>query len=441
MTSPLLERLFLHFYDIHFLKEKGATPRSNIFWECRAATRFAVIAADEVFVPAASFVESPLCRDVLLEFGELLHFGIIDLVAGSCNFDTFRDERLDIYAPGSHQHDSYSTISSEDVALPFKQRMRNTTGDIITHWRDRGNDNTTFTALTKGTDIQLPRDAEERWHQVPGKLGNSAFILDHVKPLLGEFTNNKLVEYRLLNLINAGYFQSYTEDLKAGVIVDLVHLDSGYAIPSFGPNLPYKHLLHYLAEQGALHDILNADGLKLLRFRSDERWLNAFQAAVQRRSRMEESRNLFYFKGANEMEKKFFIVHGHDHGMVFQLKDYLQNRLKLPEPVVLMQQPDAGRTIIEKFEDCAADVYGAMVLLTPDDLVKGGTAEEQKRARQNVIFELGYFVGKFGRKSGKVIMLHAGDLEMPSDLSGVIYINVKDGIEKAGEKIRLEIGA
>ena len=65
--------------------------------------------------------------------------------------------------------------------------------------------------------------------------------------------------------------------------------------------------------------------------------------------------------------------------------------------------------------------------------------EEKRRARQNVILELGFFLGILGRETGRVILLHAGPLELPSDLSGVTYIDVSKGIESAGEKIRREL--
>ena len=64
----------------------------------------------------------------------------------------------------------------------------------------------------------------------------------------------------------------------------------------------------------------------------------------------------------------------------------------------------------------------AVVLLTPDDLGRAKTAsEDQPRARQNVILELGYFVGLLGRD--KVCALLKGGIEMPSDYVGTVYIN------------------
>jgi|ERR1035437_2591490 CheY-like chemotaxis protein len=136
-----------------------------------------------------------------------------------------------------------------------------------------------------------------------------------------------------------------------------------------------------------------------------------------------------------------FIVHGHADEVKLELKNYIQNTLHLPEPVILHEQPSLGRTIIEKFEDYAATSALVFVLLTPDDV--GATAntsnDTRRRARQNVIFEMGYFLGTLGRESGRVLLLHKGPLELPSDLSGLVYIDITNGIEAAGEKIRKEI--
>lgn len=136
-----------------------------------------------------------------------------------------------------------------------------------------------------------------------------------------------------------------------------------------------------------------------------------------------------------------FIVHGHNKTVKLDLKNYLQNTLKLREPIILHEQPNYGRTIIEKFEDYAAMSSLVFVLLTPDDIAaKGDESNEfKRRARQNVIFEMGYFLGVLGRKSGRVLLLYQSSLELPSDLSGVTYIDISQGIEAAGEKIRLEI--
>lgn len=135
-----------------------------------------------------------------------------------------------------------------------------------------------------------------------------------------------------------------------------------------------------------------------------------------------------------------FIVHGHNETTKLSLKNYLQNTLNFPEPIILHEQPNQGRTIIEKFEYYAGKSSLVFVLLTPDDI--GGEAttpnDLKRRARQNVIFELGYFLGMLGR-TGRVLLLHQGPIELPSDLSGVVYIDITNGIEATSEIIRREI--
>lgn len=135
--------------------------------------------------------------------------------------------------------------------------------------------------------------------------------------------------------------------------------------------------------------------------------------------------------------KKLFIVHGHDELSKYELKDYLQNTLHYPEPVILSEIASQGRTVIESFEEESENVGLVFVLLTPDDF----TNDSNVRARQNVIFELGYFMGKLGRKSGRIIALLKGNVDIPSDLGGILYIHIDDGIQAVGEKIRKAIEA
>lgn len=114
---------------------------------------------------------------------------------------------------------------------------------------------------------------------------------------------------------------------------------------------------------------------------------------------------------------RVFIVHGHDG----ELKQSVARVIEKQgiEAVILSEQANRGLTIIEKFEE-NADVGGAICLFTSDDLgrVKSAT-DDQPRARQNVVFEAGYFMGKLGR--GRIVFLADSGVEMPSDLSGVVY--------------------
>jgi len=136
-----------------------------------------------------------------------------------------------------------------------------------------------------------------------------------------------------------------------------------------------------------------------------------------------------------------FIVHGHNNALKLELKNYLQNVIGLPEPIILHEQPGMGKTIIEKFEEYAFRSNLAFILLTPDDQMSVGNEDESelRRARQNVILEMGFFLGVLGRETGRVILLYSGPLDLPSDLSGIAYIDVSGGVEAAGEQIRKEL--
>lgn len=130
----------------------------------------------------------------------------------------------------------------------------------------------------------------------------------------------------------------------------------------------------------------------------------------------------------NQYLGEIFIVHGHNEEMKLNVAYTLKNiNFK---PIILHEQPDEGRTIIEKFE-VYSDVKFAIILLSPDDTYfykKNKKTIEKTRARQNVILELGFFLGKLGRSHVLILYLEDENFEMPSDYAGVLYTKYdKDG--------------
>ena len=152
-----------------------------------------------------------------------------------------------------------------------------------------------------------------------------------------------------------------------------------------------------------------------------------------------------YFQDIRKRRKRVFIVHGHDNAAKETVARFLE-RLELI-PIILHEQPNAGRTIIEKFER-DAKVPFAIILLTPDDAGHARAYPHQikSRARQNVVFELGFLVGRLGRN--RVSALYKEGVEIPSDLHGFAYISMDDAnqwkqslareLKHAGLKINLE---
>ena len=126
----------------------------------------------------------------------------------------------------------------------------------------------------------------------------------------------------------------------------------------------------------------------------------------------------FEFKDLKE-DSDFFIVHGHDEKAKKDVEDFVKIDLEL-KPIILHKEADEGRTIIEKLE-MHSNVGFAIVLFTPDDFgfPKNNPKEIEERARQNVIFELGYFTAKLGRN--RVCILYKGNVEILSDFQGVLY--------------------
>jgi predicted nucleotide-binding protein len=145
-----------------------------------------------------------------------------------------------------------------------------------------------------------------------------------------------------------------------------------------------------------------------------------------------------------------FVVHGHDNESKETVARFIE-KMDL-NTIILHEQPNSGKTIIEKFEDFAQKVAYAVILLTPDDIAtsRKDMKSYKFRARQNVIYELGFFNAKLGR--GRVCALcksdPKGDIELPSDFLGVVYVPLDDAgawkmklakeMKEAGLKIILE---
>lgn len=120
--------------------------------------------------------------------------------------------------------------------------------------------------------------------------------------------------------------------------------------------------------------------------------------------------------------KQVFIVHGHDDIAKLEMAAFIKS-LGL-EPIILHLQASSGRTIIEKIEHYSNVGFG-VVLYTPCDVgAKVGALSSTYRARQNVVFEHGYLIGKLGRP--RVAAIVKGQVETPNDISGVVYIALDD---------------
>ena len=127
--------------------------------------------------------------------------------------------------------------------------------------------------------------------------------------------------------------------------------------------------------------------------------------------------------------------------VIVRVKDWLRDRARVGEIVVMQQEFGAGRTLPEKFEQLAAQVDVAIAVATPDD-VGGLSASDasayRKRARQNVWLEVGWFWGRLGRD--RIFVLSRGEIELPSDLSGIEFYQYDEDPTERAEKLRDFLG-
>ncbi|RYG01488.1 MAG: hypothetical protein EOO02_12670, partial [Chitinophagaceae bacterium] len=161
--------------------------------------------------------------------------------------------------------------------------------------------------------------------------------------------------------------------------------------------------------------------------------LNKFADIYEAKAdRVEESHKRIQFLAP--IDTKVFIVHGHNEVALRELERILES-FKL-DPIVLKDEADNGRTIIEKFEHYGRLCGFVFVIVTPDDWVENKKTK-YFQARPNVLFELGWFSGRYGRDKVRVLVQKGTPL--PSDLHGLVNIEFNDKVEEAYRKIKEDL--
>jgi predicted nucleotide-binding protein len=173
--------------------------------------------------------------------------------------------------------------------------------------------------------------------------------------------------------------------------------------------LPYNYLQLFRGQIRSMQEIIIKRSTSIAK--EEKPVLNSYNKVVQNSS-------------LSGNQQRVFIVHGHAHGMKETVARFIE-QLNL-KTIILHEQVNRGKTIIEKFLEYSNVDY-AVILLTGDD--RGGIkdsllGEQKKRARQNVILELGFFLGKLGRE--KVCTLYEEGVEVPTDYSGMVFIPLDD---------------
>lgn len=267
------------------------------------------------------------------------------------------------------------------------------------------------------TDFQKVKDSKDEIQNVYNGLVAKLEPEDDVRNL-----ENKLSNYEIEGMKNKE--ENSIEYQKYQFLIHLqsskkenkrVTTDNYVSKSGIGKDRVYS-IVKDLTKKGLINSkVISSEGNSIINIELDgEVFIEKFENSKTKNSIVKQTVN----SDSNEV----FIVHGHDKSAKLEVARVVES-LSL-KPIILHEQVNKGKTIIEKFENNASNACFAIVLMTPDDVgyTKGHEGEAKGRARQNVILELGYFYGALGREY--VVVLHKGEIEIPTDFLGIVYIKM-----------------
>ena len=216
--------MFLHFLDHYVLRLSGVhtkLPR-HLATTLDKAIRLSLLAADQVFVPAVSYFQSPVCRYVLRNFPESIDLGIVQLVGDAYSLDSFFENRLREYNSSSSEFHLYSKAKKNQNGLPTLAAVdSNTTHAIHQEWTNLFHNVDPISYFAPRVGLSLAKKAEPKVASVGEQLENAAFVSRNVGPVLfGQETD--LAETALTKTICDLFVSAFLRDLPGcGLLVDV----------------------------------------------------------------------------------------------------------------------------------------------------------------------------------------------------------------------------
>lgn len=246
--------------------------------------------------------------------------------------------------------------------------------------------------------------------------------IDSLKSLFQQEENDQQEKYNIVAASTANEARTLlsSESEFDLAIVD-VRLVSRQGVPEDQQDESGLYLARDIAEQGT--PILILTGYPNYEYvRRVQTWFpDGTPAHINFVGKREESGAIIEVVKNSLRGRNVFIVHGHNRLARLEVTEFIRDCGLVP--IVLQEKAHEGRTIFQQFEYYSSVAY-VLVLLTPDDECHGSDGKDEKRARQNVIFELGYFIAKYGPRRVKALVYE--NVVLPSDLDGMLYIRVKD---------------
>lgn len=254
----------------------------------------------------------------------------------------------------------------------------------------------------------VKRSAELTPDQLQAGISRLGKVLDRVRQFEPQSVTDQFAIPHVEQLsaaIDDALVRTFGPDsLEYDRYIPAIHFDNGPFNAAF--DVPIQEVHRSLARSKASNIVLLEQAIETLNERLAEAGVLASSSQNTSRSNAHESR-------------KVFLVHGRDDAAKNEVALFL--RAIGLEPIILHLRPNGGRHLLTKFREELEGAGFAVILMMPED--EGGlagTVDLRPRARQNVVFELGFFIGKLG--PANVAALLKGDVEKPSDFDGIAYI-------------------
>ncbi|WP_372969499.1 hypothetical protein [Microbacterium sp.] len=230
----------------------------------------AILAANEVIIPAASYFESPMCAAIIDELSPLFPTSVIRLVGGDANAQDFIHSKLATYDETGPQHTAYLAAAEADTVFPpFKLRARSATADITAAWLDRSAAPGFLVEQFGDNASLLPKGFLDTWQNVPDALGGRAFTPDYAAKHLADGLLSRAIDSKVHAFINHEYFRSFANEYAAGFVSDLVILPSQHSLDDRYGNIQFGRARRELHATGLLERISTCSPEELLILRDD----------------------------------------------------------------------------------------------------------------------------------------------------------------------------
>lgn len=266
--------IYLHFLDLYTYAratQEGRASDEVLVVEARRAFRLAALIADRLFLPASSYFEGKLAQLVLGDHVELSQMGVLWLSASQESLEAHREGKLPQYSRASPSDLFEAYTKPTDVTPPpYMQKVGSSRDQISQRWAHvlEGDE---LPSLLKNECEPTKVDAVERaWARVPGMLEHRAFVPAHVRQLLARQRVDISVR-TLSGVIEPAYVAGYAKSLQAGIVGELVYLDSPFDLPA-QEVMRYRPTLRAFSYLDLLPLLDGASVHELLRFKGSSEW-------------------------------------------------------------------------------------------------------------------------------------------------------------------------